>query len=111
MSVGKIDPPCDAVKVGLADNLDKLVNAALGMDVLDVGLVLLDQPVERERVEPDGVVDVSAVLVGRRRLKSALVELFPDRTLPLGHGVASLHPHVVVGELRVDEGEVAVDGL
>ena len=40
MSVGKVDPARDAVKVGLGDDLDELADAPLGVDVLDVGLVL-----------------------------------------------------------------------
>ena len=40
VSVGKVDPARDTVEVGLGDDLDELVDAPLGVDVLDVGLVL-----------------------------------------------------------------------
>ena len=40
VTVGEVDPARDAVKVGLGDDLDELADAPLGVDVLDVGLVL-----------------------------------------------------------------------
>ena len=62
MSVDKVDSSGDPVEVGVADDLDELVDAPLGVDVLDVGLVLLDQPVQGQGVQPHSVVHVTDVL-------------------------------------------------
>ena len=41
--VHKVDPTRDTVKVCLLDDLDKLVDGPLTVDVLDVALVLFDE--------------------------------------------------------------------
>ena len=42
MAVDKVDSASDTIEVGVSNDLDKLVDAPLGMNVLDVRLVLLD---------------------------------------------------------------------
>lgn len=109
MPVDKVDFAGDAVELRLPDDLDELVDAAVGVDVLDVTLVLPDQPVQRVRVQPDGVVDVAGVLVQRAEVCAG-----DDRghlLLPLADGLPGLHGVVVLGVGRVGEAEVALDRL
>ena len=77
---------------------------------LYVALVLPDQPVQGQGVEPHGVVDVPAVLV---RPGEVLLGGDDGRHLlaPVAHGLAGLHHLAVLGEGGVDQAEVALDGL
>ena len=58
------------------------------MNVLDVGFVLLDEPVQRESVEPHGVIDVPAVLVRMLTVEVLVVQGLLQRLSPLADGFA-----------------------
>ncbi len=55
------------------------------MNVLNVGLVLLDEAVEGEGVEPDCIVDVSTVLVGVLAVEVLVVQSGLQFLAPLTH--------------------------
>ena len=57
------------------------------MNVLNVGLVLLDEAVEGEGVEPDCIVDVSAVLVGVLAVEVLVVQSALQFLAPLAHSL------------------------
>ena len=75
LTIDKVDPSRDPLEVRLLDDLDKLIDGPLAVDVLDVALVLLDEAVQGFGVEPHGVVHVAAVLVGVAGIKGGVVEL------------------------------------
>ncbi len=109
VAVDEVDPAGDAVEVRVADDVDELLDGPVRVQVLDVGLVLPDQLVQRQRVEPHGVVDVAAVLVGvleLGRLHRGLHVVPPDLD-----ALARLHHGVVVGVDGVDQAEVALNRL
>ena len=55
------------------------------MNVLNVGLVLLDEAVEGEGVEPDCIVDVSTILVGVLAVEVLVVQSVLQFLAPLAH--------------------------
>ena len=75
LTIYKVDPPGDPLEVRLLDDLDKLIDGPLAVDVLDVAFVLLDKAVQGFGVEPHGVVHVTAVLVGMAGIKRSVVKL------------------------------------
>ena len=58
------------------------------MNVLDVGLVLLDESVQRESVEPHGVIDVPAVLVRVLTVEVLVVQGLLQRFSPFADSFA-----------------------
>ena len=75
LTIYKVDPPGDPLEVRLLDDLDKLIDGPLAVDVLDVAFVLLDKAVQGFGVEPHGVIHVTAVLVGMAGIKRSVVKL------------------------------------
>ena len=65
------------------------------MNILNVGLVLLDEPVEGQGVEPDGVIDVAAVLVGMLAVKVLAVQGLLQSVAPLANSLAWKHDRLI----------------
>ncbi len=49
------------MKVSVSDNLDKLVDTPIAVNFLDIGLVLLDQLIQCQCIDPNGIINITAI--------------------------------------------------
>lgn len=62
MPIDKVNSTSDSIEVCVADDFDELIDAPLGVNVLDVGLVLVDQAVQCQGVQPHSIIHITNIL-------------------------------------------------